>query len=81
MGRAYAADRAAPVSRRVLAAIQPELEREVDEMILAQPAHERPLLMKHRETLIRELARTTEIANLRHRLAQAEERLKPRLVE
>ena len=61
--------------------IRPELERQIDEMILAQPASERPLLIRHRETLIREYARTTEVANLRHRLREAEERLRPKLVE
>jgi hypothetical protein len=62
-------------------AIRPELERQVDEMILSQPPHERRLLMRHREILIREYARSTELVNLRHRLAEAEARLRPRLVE
>jgi hypothetical protein len=61
--------------------IRPEIERQVDEMILSQPTSERPLLLKHRELLIRECSRSTEIANLRHRLAEAEARLRPRLVE
>ena len=61
--------------------IEPELERTVDEMILAQPAEDRPILMANRERIVREYARAVETHNLRHRVHELEERLRPRLVE
>jgi hypothetical protein len=61
--------------------IQPELERQVDEVILAAPPQERAALMLRREQILRALTHATEVANLRHRLAQAEARLRPRLAE
>jgi hypothetical protein len=64
-----------------LAAIQPELEREVDEMILAQPAHARALLMARREQILREYTAAVRIANLERRNRELEARLRPRLVE
>jgi hypothetical protein len=62
-------------------AVRPTLEAQVDEWILEQSPADRRLLMLQRERIVRELVRTTEIVNLRHRLAEAEARLKPRLVE
>jgi hypothetical protein len=55
--------------------VRPELEHQLDQMILAQPADDRPFLMRNRERMLRELVHVTEIANLRHRLEQAEARL------
>jgi hypothetical protein len=66
-----------------MAAIRPELERQVDEMILAQPEHEQKLLRKYRSVLIRQAMLATEAANWRRRAELAEEqlqRLQPRLV-
>jgi hypothetical protein len=60
--------------------IAPELERHVDEAILSTPPETRPALMLRREQILRELTHATEVANLRHRLAQAEARLRPRLM-
>jgi hypothetical protein len=62
-------------------AIKPELEREVDEMILAQPAHARALLMARREQILREYTAAVRIANLERRNRELEARLRPRLVE
>jgi hypothetical protein len=55
--------------------IKPEVERDVFEQIKAcdDPAARR-LLMRHRSLIVK-------IANLERRLAEAEERLRPRLVE
>ena len=61
--------------------IIPCLEEQVDEMIAAQPIIERPNLMRQRKQLVGQLFTATKIANLEYRLAQAEARLKPRLVE
>jgi hypothetical protein len=47
---------------------------------LEQPAEDRLLLMRHRERLVKELVTATRIRNLEARLAEAEARLKPRLV-
>jgi hypothetical protein len=61
--------------------IGPELAQQVDTMILAQAElQDRLLLMRHRERILREYTRATELANLRYRLAQAEERQRPHLV-
>jgi hypothetical protein len=38
------------------------------------------IVLLRREQILRELTHATEVANLRHRLAQAEVRLRPRLV-
>ena len=62
-------------------AIRPELEREVDEMILVQPAHARALLMARREQILREYTGAVRIANLEHRNRELEAPLPPRLVE
>ena len=61
--------------------IIPCLEEQVDEMIAAQPIIERPNLMRQRKQLVGQLFTATKIANLKCRLAQAEARLKPRLVK
>jgi hypothetical protein len=64
-----------------MVAIRPVLEHQVDTMILAQAELEdRLMLMRHRDRIIDKLADLTAIANLRHRLAQAEERQRPQLV-
>jgi len=62
-------------------AIRPELERQIDEFLLAQTPADRALLARHRNRLVDKLADCTKIANLEKRLAEAEARLKPRLVE
>jgi hypothetical protein len=61
--------------------IQPELESQVDEMIAAQPITERAALIRRRALILDQLATATRIANLEYRLAEAEARLRPRLVE
>ena len=61
--------------------VRPELEHQVDEMIEAQPIAERPALLRRRALILDQLATATRIANLELRLAQAEARLRPRLVE
>jgi hypothetical protein len=61
--------------------IRPELAHQVDTMILAQAElQDRLLLMRHRDRIIDKLTDLTAIANLRYRLAQAEERQRPHLV-
>jgi hypothetical protein len=61
--------------------IGPELAHQVDAMILAQAElQDRLYLMRHRSQILREYTRVTELRNLRYRLAQAEERLRPHLV-
>jgi hypothetical protein len=61
--------------------IEPELEYQVDQMILSAPDLEMRLaMMKHREKILRECRQATLIANLRHRLGEAEARLRPTLV-
>jgi hypothetical protein len=44
-----------------LAAIQPELKREVDERILAQPPADRQALMRHREQIVDRYVDATRI--------------------
>jgi hypothetical protein len=62
--------------------IKPLLEEEVDAMILAEPELEnRLVLMRHRQQIVRTYVEAVRRRNLEYRLAQAEERLKPRLVE
>ena len=63
-------------------AIRPELEHQVDQMILQEPdLQDRLLLMRHRDKIVRAYATQVRIANLEHRLAEADARLRPRLVE
>lgn len=50
-------------------------------MILAQPPEDRLVLMQHRERILREYTTATRMANLEHRLAEAEERWRLRLVD
>jgi hypothetical protein len=64
-----------------LEAIRPELERQVDEMVLAQPLPERMLLMARREQILREYTAAVRIAKLEHHNRELEARLRPRLVE
>ena len=61
--------------------VQPELEYQVDTMIAAQPITEQPFLLRRRGLILSQLATATRIANLEYRLAEAEARLRPRLVE
>jgi hypothetical protein len=59
--------------------IRPELEHQVDEMIAAEAApNVRQMMLRHREEIIARVVDKTEIANLRHRLAEAEAQLAPR---
>jgi hypothetical protein len=62
--------------------IKPEVERDVFEQIKAcdDPAARR-LLMRHRSLIVGKMLDAIKIANLERRLAEAEERLRPRLVE
>jgi hypothetical protein len=62
--------------------IRPEVERGVDEQILAcdDPVGRR-LLMRHRGLIVDKMLDAIRIANLERRLAEAEARLKPRLLE
>jgi hypothetical protein len=49
---------------------------------MAEPDHVfRQLLMRHRGLILDKLIDAIQIANLEHRLAEAEARLKPRLIE
>jgi hypothetical protein len=61
--------------------IIPQLEEQVDEFIAAQPIADRPAMMRQRKQLVGQLFTATKIHNLERRLAEAEARLKPRLVE
>jgi hypothetical protein len=61
--------------------IEPELEYQVDQLILSVPHVEMRLAMvAHREKILHEYRQATLIQNLRHRLAEAEARLRPTLV-
>jgi hypothetical protein len=63
-------------------AIRPTVERDVDEQILAEPDPEgRRVMARHRSVLIDKMLDAIRIANLEHRLAEAEARLRPRLLE
>ena len=61
---------------------RPEVERNVYEQIMAcdDPAGRR-MLMRHRGLILSKMLDAIKIANLEHRLAEAEARLRPRLVE
>jgi hypothetical protein len=62
--------------------LEPELEHQVDQMILRVPDLEmRAALLAQRERILREFRQKTLIANLRYRLAEAEARLRPTLVQ
>jgi hypothetical protein len=63
-------------------AIRPEVERDVYEQIMAcdDPVGRR-LLMRHRSLIVGKMLDAIRIANLERRLAEAEARLKPRLVQ
>ena len=63
-------------------AIRPTVEADVYEQILAcdDPVGRR-LLMRHRSLIVGKMLDAIRIANLERRLAEAEARLKPRLVE
>jgi hypothetical protein len=59
--------------------IRPEIERQVDELIEAQPdPHLRQAMIRQRQEIIERIVDKTEIANLRHRLAEAKARFAPR---
>jgi hypothetical protein len=62
--------------------IKPEVERDVFEQIKAcdDPAARR-LLMRHRGLIVGKMLDAIKIQNLELRLAEAEAKLKPRLVE
>jgi hypothetical protein len=63
-------------------AIKPEVERQIDERIAAEPDHDlRQALRKYRSVLVSKTLDETRIANLERKLSEAEARLKPRLVE
>jgi hypothetical protein len=64
-----------------VASREPQLEEQVDEFIAAQPIGERPAMIRQRGSLLGQLITATKIANLKYRLAEAEARLRPRLVE
>ena len=65
-----------------LEAIRPEVERNVDEQILAEPDPEgRRLMMKCRSMIVGKMLDLIRIENLKRRLAETEARLRPRLVE
>jgi FKBP-type peptidyl-prolyl cis-trans isomerase (trigger factor) len=75
------ADRALTLDE-FMEAIRPEIERQIDEQIAAEPDHElRQALRKYRSILISKTLDETRIANLERKLTEAEARLKPRLVE
>jgi hypothetical protein len=62
--------------------IRPEIEANVDRQIAAEPDPEgRRLLMKRRATIVSKMLDSIRIRNLEHRLAEAEARLRLRLVE
>jgi hypothetical protein len=62
--------------------LEPELEHQVDQMILSAPDPDTRLaMMANRERILREYRQATLIANLRYRLAEAEARLRPTLVQ
>jgi hypothetical protein len=61
--------------------IIPYLEEQVDEMIAGQPIADRAAMISQRKQLVGQLFTATKIRNLEYRLAQAEARLRPRLVE
>jgi FKBP-type peptidyl-prolyl cis-trans isomerase (trigger factor) len=63
-------------------AIRPSIEQQIDERIAAEPDHElRQALRKYRSVLISKTMDETRIANLERKLAEAEARLRPRLLE
>jgi hypothetical protein len=62
--------------------LEPELEHQVNQMILRVPDLEmRAALLAQRERILREFRQKTLIANLHYRLAEAEARLRPTLVQ
>jgi hypothetical protein len=62
--------------------LEPELEHQVDQMILSEPDLEvRLAMMANRDKILHEYRQATLTANLRHRLAEAEARLRPTLVQ
>jgi hypothetical protein len=62
--------------------IRPMVERDVDDQILAEPDPEgRRVMMRYRSVIVGKMLDHVRIQNLQHRLAEAEARLKPRLVE
>jgi hypothetical protein len=64
-----------------IVAIRPELERQVDEWIVAAPDWDmRNAMLQRRKWLVDKLADITMIENLKRRNAELEERLRPRLV-
>ena len=63
-------------------AIRPTIEADLDQQIEAEPDPEvRALMRRDRAVLIGKALDATRITNLQHRLAEAEARLRPRLVE
>jgi hypothetical protein len=61
--------------------IEPELEYQLDQAILGvSDAPMRLAMVANREKILREYRNAVLIANLRHRLAEAEARLRPTLV-
>jgi hypothetical protein len=74
-------DRALTLDEFMLA-IRPEIERQIDAQIAAEVDHEfRAVLMRCRGLLVSKAVDATRIANLERKLAEAEARLRPRLVE
>jgi hypothetical protein len=64
-----------------LEAIRPEIENDVDTWIMGHPPEVRRILMRAREELIAKTMIANKIETLERRLAEAEARLKPRLVQ
>ena len=63
-------------------AIPPEIEADFDRMAAAEPDPQvRSLLRRDRAVILSKALDAIRIVNLQHRLAEAEGRLRPRLVE
>jgi len=61
--------------------IRPEVEAGIDAWIADHPPEDRHILMRVRERMIDKALDLNKLANLQYRLAEAEARLRPRLVE
>ena len=65
--------------RSFIEQLRPEIERQVDELIEAQPdSNLRQAMIRQRQEIIERIVDKAEIANLHHRLAEAEAQLAPR---
>jgi hypothetical protein len=62
--------------------VRPEVEQDIDASIAAEPDPEfQRVLKRYRSVIISKQLDYIKIKNLKRRLAETEERLKPRLVE